>query len=153
MAKIYFSNETDYNMAEYEPVLKGIIEESLNTAAGFSQTAEISVTFMDNKAIRGLNQRYRHVDSSTDVLSFPMYNSWCEWPDTGQAAAVGDIVISVERAEAQSKDYGHSFARELGFLTAHSMLHLMGYDHTTPEGEEKMCGLQEEILMKAGLPR
>ncbi|MDR1559705.1 MAG: rRNA maturation RNase YbeY [Clostridiales bacterium] len=152
MAKVYFSNETDCDMTEYEPVLEGIIEESLKLAAGFNRAAEISVTFTDAEAIRGLNLRYRHIDSGTDVLSFPMYGSWREWPDTGQAA-IGDIVISVERAADQAEEYGHSFARELGFLTAHSMLHLMGYDHITPEGEEEMCGLQEKILIKAGLPR
>ena len=152
MAEVYFSNETDIETIEYEPILKDIIEESLKKNARYSCAPEVSVVFTDNKAIRELNRRFRNIDNSTDVLSFPMYNSWREWPATGQAL-IGDIVVSVEQAISQSETYGHSLERELGFLTAHSMLHLMGYDHMIPEKEEEMCALQEEILKGVGLTR
>ena len=151
-AEVYFSNETEFGLSGYEPILKDIIMESLTQCAAVECVPEISVLFVDDRAICGLNMRYRHMGSSTDVLSFPMYGSCREWPAAGQAA-VGDIVISVETAMAQAEIYGHSLKRELGFLTAHSMLHLMGYDHMTPETEKEMFGLQEEILIKAGLPR
>ena len=153
MVKVYFSNETDYAMSEYEDMLKAVIEKSLKRAASVSCDPEVSLTFTGNAAIRRLNERFRRIDSSTDVLSFPMYDSWRDWPVMGQAALIGDIVISVEQAAAQSEAYGHSLARELGFLTAHSMLHLMGYDHISAETEEEMFELQEKILIDAGLPR
>jgi len=152
MPLVYFSNETDFNMSEYESVLKSVVDESLNGVASHG-ASEISVSFVDNQIMRELNRRYRHIDAATDVLSFPMYNTWREWPAAGQSVSVGDIVISVEQAAAQSELYGHSLARELGFLTAHSMLHLMGYDHTTPETESEMTALQEKILLNVGLPR
>ena len=153
MAIVYFSNDSGFDMSEYEPVLTGVIEESLKRAAAINVTPEVSVTFTDNKAIRAMNKRYRRIDESTDVLSFPMYESQREWPVTEPASAIGDIVISVEQAMAQSAAYGHSLARELGFLTAHSMLHLMGYDHVGVESENEMFALQEKILTNLGLLR
>ena len=157
MVTVYFSNETDVDMLGYEPILTKAIEESLLKIAGINAESktelELSLTFMDNADIRVLNSRFRQIDKHTDVLSFPMFDSWREWPAGGQAVAIGDIVISVEQAEDQSKEYGHSFTRELGFLTVHSMLHLMGYDHMTPDEEDEMCNLQEEILWGVGLSR
>jgi len=153
MASVYFGNDTDLDMSAYEPILSAVIEECLKNCQADGSLLEVSVSFVDNGAIRELNRRFRHIDSSTDVLSFPMYNSWREWPASGQTASIGDIVISVEQAAVQTDAYGHSLARELGFLTAHSMLHLMGYDHDTPEYEKEMFGLQEKILIDAGLPR
>ena len=153
MVTVYFSNESGFDISSYEPILNGIIEGSVKILPFPNPEPEIGVTFTDNEGIRALNKRYRHIDASTDVLSFPMYDSWREWPVLGQAPAAGDIVISVEQAMAQSEAYGHSLARELGFLTAHSMLHLMGYDHLTPETEKEMFDLQEKILIEFGLPR
>jgi len=153
MVTVFFSNETDFDTSDYEQTLKEVINESLNSCTAATSAPEVSVSFLDNRSIRQLNKKYRHIDSSTDVLSFPMYDTWREWPNAGQAVNIGDIVISVEKAAEQSEAYGHSLARELGFLTAHSMLHLMGYDHISPESEEEMCALQDEILIKAGLPR
>ena len=138
-------------MPGYQPVIEGVIHESLSMGE-VQCDPEVSVTLVDNAAIRVLNSRYRHIDENTDVLSFPMYSSLREWPVSGQAM-IGDIVISIEQALAQSEAYGHSIARELGFLTAHSMLHLMGYDHAGPVSETAMFELQEKILAKAGLSR
>ena len=152
MVTVYLSNETDFELAEYEPILRDIIEESLKRNAAYSCAPEISVLFISSETIRELNRQYRDIDKSTDVLSFPMFNSWREWPAAGQAL-IGDIVICAEQALLQSEAFGHSLKRELGFLIAHSMLHLMGIHHSTQEEEEEMCALQEEILKRVGLNR
>ena len=97
---------------------------------GFKDSAEISVSFVDNDQIQEMNRQYRNIDAPTDVLSFPMgeNGNYDVNHETG-AKILGDIVISVPKAMEQAKTYGHSFEREMGFLTAHSMLHLLGYDH------------------------
>jgi len=155
MVTVYFSNETSKDTSEYESVLEALIEECLVKVTDDAEKSqlELSVTFTDDDAIRELNHRFRQIDKNTDVLSFPMFESWHEWPAGEQTVAIGDIVLSLERAELQSKEYGHSLMRELGFLTVHSMLHLMGFDHVVPEKEEEMCGLQKEILWGVGLSR
>ena len=123
---------------------------------GYKGDFEVSVTFTDNEGIRAINKEYRDIDKETDVLSFPMTNEGEEFtvnPETG-CKMLGDIVISVEKALAQSDEYGHSFKRELAFLTVHSMLHLLGYDHEKSEEEEKeMFGKQEIVLEALGLGR
>ena len=168
MVTVYFSNETSKDTSVYESVLEKLIDECLVKVTKINaQTKEmkthhesrakpyleLSITFTNDSAIRELNHRFRQIDKYTDVLSFPMFDSWHEWPIGEQTVAIGDIVLSLERAELQSKEYGHSLMRELGFLTVHSMLHLMGFDHVVPEKEEEMCGLQEEILWGVGLSR
>lgn len=121
----------------------------------FEGSAEISVRFVNNEEIHALNKEYRNVDSSTDVLSFPLGENG-EYDiniDTG-AKMLGDIVISVETATAQSKEYGHSFEREMAFLTVHSMLHLLGYDHVNGGLEAvRMREKEEVVLTQIGLPR
>lgn len=117
-------------------------------------SAEISVTFVDNEEIHALNLSERGIDRPTDVLSFPM----CEFDENGDIIAddfdfdgemimLGDIVISAEKAREQADEYGHTFRREVAFLTVHSMLHLLGYDHVNSEEEERiMFKKQDEIL-------
>lgn len=121
----------------------------------FDGSAEISVRFVNNEEIHRLNKEFRNVDSSTDVLSFPLGENG-EYDinnDTG-AKMLGDIVISVETAVAQSQDYGHSFQREIAFLTVHSMLHLLGYDHVNGGLEAvRMREKEEYVLTQIGLPR
>lgn len=121
----------------------------------FEGSAEISVRFVDNNEIHNLNKEFRNIDSSTDVLSFPLGENG-EYDiniDTG-AKMLGDIVISVETAFAQSKEYGHSFQREMAFLTVHSMLHLLGYDHVNGGLEAvRMREKEEYVLTQIGLPR
>ena len=121
----------------------------------FSGSAEISVRFVDNEMIRALNLQYREIDSATDVLSFPLGENgvYDVNPDTG-AYMLGDIVISVPRAMEQAEEYGHSLDREIGFLTVHSMLHLLGYDHV--EGglpAVRMREKEEQVLSQLGLKR
>lgn len=115
---------------------------------------EVSVTIVDNEEIRKINNKFRNIDRATDVLSFPLIDFDNEsLPDDGSKIYLGDIIISIERAKEQAKEYGHSIDREIGFLTAHSMLHLLGYDHMVPEEEKEMFAKQEEILNNLGLRR
>ncbi len=121
----------------------------------FDGSAEVSVRFVDNETIHTLNAQYRNVDRETDVLSFPLGENG-EYDvnlDTG-AKILGDIVISVEKAVEQAKAYNHSLQREIGFLTVHSMLHLLGYDHEKGGIEEvHMREKEETVLTKIGLKR
>ncbi|NLP46219.1 MAG: rRNA maturation RNase YbeY [Epulopiscium sp.] len=132
----------------------------------YPSAVEISITFVDNAEIHRLNKEYRGIDKPTDVLSFPMLNfeevvdksmfleCFSEYinQDT-EELILGDIVISLDKAKEQSNLYGHSLEREIGFLVAHSMLHLMGYDHMTEKEEKTMNQKQEKILKVANLTR
>lgn len=123
---------------------------------GFIRDCDISVTVTDNIHIHELNREYRGVDRPTDVLSFPMYSfTDDDMPEEGPAPVVlGDIVISVARAKEQAVEYGHSFQREISFLTVHSVLHLLGYDHEVSEkAENEMFSLQDKIMDKLGILR
>lgn len=119
----------------------------------FKGSAEISVTFVDNAGIKELNAQYRDKNIETDVLSFPMGENgvWDKNPETG-AFVLGDVVISMEKAVEQAKIYGHSLQREVGYLTAHSVLHLLGYDHMEPLDRVHMREKEELVMNQLGLP-
>lgn len=121
----------------------------------FNESAEISVTFVDDEMIHELNKKHRNIDKSTDVLSFPMGENG-EFDtnlDTG-AKILGDIIISIEHAFDQAEKYGHTLQREIGFLTVHSLLHLLGYDHENGGLEAvKMREKEEAVLTRIGLKR
>lgn len=120
----------------------------------FPYPAEISITFVNNRQIHELNKQYRDKDMPTDVLSFPMGENgkYDENHATG-AKILGDIVISMEKAVEQANRYGHSLEREVGYLTAHSMLHLLGYDHeTSPLDKVRMREKEEHVMNQLGLP-
>lgn len=124
---------------------------------------EMSVTFMNNAEIQAINREYRKKDMPTDVISFAIEEQGEdelaivfdeeEFGEMQLPRNIGDIMISVERAQEQAEEYGHSLDRELGFLALHGFLHLNGYDHMTPEDEKVMFGLQKEILDAYGLKR
>ena len=117
--------------------------------------AQVSVTLVDNEGIRALNNEHRGIDRATDVLSFPLGDDegFDTDPETG-AILLGDIVLSLERAKEQAEEYGHSYRREVAFLLAHSLFHLLGYDHEISEEEEKLhFAKQEKILEKLGITR
>ncbi len=119
----------------------------------FFDLAEVNLTIVNDAEIKRLNNEFRGFDNSTDVLSFPLGEDgvYDLNPETN-ALMLGDIVISAEHAVSQAEAYGHSLEREIAFLTVHSMLHLLGYDHVNNELQEKeMFKKQEEILMKMGL--
>ncbi len=122
---------------------------------GYDDNAEVSVTFLDNPQIRQLNREYRDIDKATDVLSFPLgENGVFDRNEETQAVLLGDIAISMEKAEEQAKEYGHSFQREVAFLTVHSMLHLLGYDHVNGGIEAATMREKEEtVLTKLGVSR
>ncbi len=121
----------------------------------FEGSAEISVTFVDDEQIRALNQKHRNIDKPTDVLSFPLGENgkYDVNPETG-AQMLGDIVISMETAVRQAEEYGHPLQREVAFLTVHSMLHLLGYDHVNGGLEAvHMREKEEAVLTQLGLKR
>lgn len=122
---------------------------------GFEDDAEVSVRFVDADTIHELNRDFRNVDRPTDVLSFPLGEDGVYDTDLSTGLVLlGDIVINAQRAEEQAKMYNHSFQREIGFLTVHSMLHLLGYDHEAGGIEEvRMREKEEAVLTKIGLKR
>ncbi len=120
----------------------------------FPDSAEISISFVDNEQIREMNRQYRDKDSVTDVLSFPMgENGRYDMNHETGAKILGDIVISVPRAMEQARTFGHSLEREIGYLTAHSMLHLLGYDHEDGGlARVRMREKEERVMRELGLP-
>lgn len=145
---------------ELRSLIKKVLKNGLNFME-FEENCEISILLVDNHEIHQLNKLHRDIDRPTDVLSFPMFEydedgeidiSECDFGENGEIL-LGDIVISLERAKEQADEFGHSFEREVGFLTAHSLLHLLGYDHMEKDEETEMFELQEEILKICDLPR
>lgn len=121
----------------------------------FSDAAEISVTFVDEDQIHLLNKEHRGVDRATDVLSFPLGENgiYDTNPENG-AKMLGDIVLNIPRVVRQAEEFGHSFQREIAYLTAHSMLHLLGYDHVAGGIESvHMREKEEEVMKQLGLTR
>ena len=119
---------------------------------GVSLPSEFPVLFVDDRGIRELNRDFRDMDRATDVLSFPSGED--PFNEASDVFYIGDMALSLERARAQSLEYGHSYEREVAFLTAHSVLHCLGYDHVDgPEQEKEMFSRQEAILQEMGLMR
>lgn len=141
-------------------IIKKCIAATL-AAENVSAPCEINVLVTDNIGIRGINKAYRDIDRSTDVLSFPMFDltpgslpkDWSEFmdPESGMCP-LGDMAISLEQAVTQAKEFGHSVRREIGYLTIHSMLHLLGYDHMD-DGPQKKQMRQREEAIAATIPR
>ena len=154
--RIYFENDQEKYKVSYN--LKMLLREAIETTLDFEDfnaVCEVSVTFTDNEGIRELNKKFREMDKPTDVLSFPLFDfeGECEEPPIDEIISnLGDIVISLERAKEQAEEFGHSFKREVAFLTVHSMLHLLGYDHERSEEEDvEMRAKQSEIMKIMGL--
>ena len=119
----------------------------------FQGAAEVSVTFANNEQIHELNKMHRNVDAPTDVLSFPMgEDGKYDIDPATNAKILGDIVISMEKAVEQAERFGHTLQREVGYLTAHSMLHLLGYDHEEPLEKVHMREKEEPVMTQLGLP-
>ncbi|OPJ56993.1 rRNA maturation RNase YbeY [Alkalithermobacter paradoxus] len=129
-------------------MIENVVIESLRYE-GFREDYEVSLSFVDNEEIHYLNREYRGVDRPTDVLSFPLLDDSFDIEEK----ALGDIVISLEKALEQSKEYNHSFEREVAFLVCHSMFHLMGYDHDTDENTKVMREKEERVLSKLNIVR
>ncbi|MDD6551061.1 MAG: rRNA maturation RNase YbeY [Lachnospiraceae bacterium] len=149
---------------DYKKTAEDVVNESLQMLH-FPLPAQVSLSLVSEEEIHVENQQFRHVDRPTDVLSFPMLEypapgdfSFIEDdeesvdPDTGEVV-LGDIVLCIPRVLSQAQEYGHSVRREYAFLIAHSMLHLMGYDHVEDEERKEMERLQDEILDHLGIGR
>jgi metalloprotein, YbeY/UPF0054 family len=147
------------NKVKYSQELQKTINKVVKAIAKsrkLSANTELSILLVDNSYIQELNSIYRNINSPTDVLSFAMNEYAEDEPDydfSNELNVLGDIVISMEKAQAQSEEYGHSLEREMGFLVAHGMLHLLGFDHETEEEEKAMHDLQEKILHSVDLER
>lgn len=152
---IDFHDETKSVISDYVDLLERLLQFAAEKE-GVSKEAEMSVNFVGNKEIQELNRNYRQKDTPTDVISFAMQESVegeLEIVGEDLPLALGDIVISVDKAKEQAIEYEHSFERELAFLTVHGFLHLLGYDHMNKADEEKMFKRQEEILGEFGIER
>lgn len=163
---IFFENELETDIPEhYTEIVAEIIDASLE----FLQCpyeCEVNVIFTNHDGIQAINKEYRGIDAPTDVLSFPMISyetpgefGFCEESpvdyfnqDTGELI-LGDIILNIDRIAQQAEEYGHTRRREIAFLTAHSMLHLAGYDHIDDLERQNMEKLQEEILTTKGYTR
>ena len=154
--KVYFENEQELIPLTYKTkmLIRNAIEETLDYEQ-YGNVCEVSVSFTDNAGIWELNKKFRGIDRPTDVLSFPLfdYEGESEEPPVDELMGMlGDVVLSLEQAKAQAEEYGHSFEREVAFLTVHSMLHLLGYDHETGEEDEAdMRARQREVMKIMGL--
>jgi len=171
--RLDFANEQD--VVALPEGMERRLEELLALAGEMEsiETGDVSVTVVDDEAIRELNLQYRKLDKPTDVLSFSMWESGDQeteivYGEDGDAddeddedgerlelpdEPIGDIVISAPTALRQSEEYGHSLERELGFLFVHGFLHLIGYDHEDEAAERVMTEKQEQVLRRAGLSR
>lgn len=132
----------NYNNDDFRWIFRKL-ERITSSYLKIKEKRVLNVVICDNEYIHSYNLRYRNVDSPTDVLSFP----------SDEKGELGDILISYPRAVEQSKEYGHSLSREMGFLLIHGTLHCLGYDHIEKKDEDIMFSLQEEILNKANLRR
>lgn len=135
----------EYENAEWVAVFARVTD--FMTAA-YGLCGSVSLLVTDNNEIRRLNRDFRGIDRETDVLSFPAGEEY-----GNEEATLGDIAISLPRAEAQAEEYGHSLERELAFLTVHGMLHLLGYDHIEAADEARMRQEQTKILTEMGIER
>lgn len=146
-----FDNEVENFENNYEQDFTAIIEQALKTL-GIEDDVEVSCVLVDDERIHEINREYRHIDRSTDVISFAMEDN-DQFYVEGMPRTLGDIFISVDHAKKQAEEYGHSLRREMCFLFTHGILHLLGYDHMTDEQEKEMFGLQDEILGALSMER
>ncbi|MEH7470942.1 rRNA maturation RNase YbeY [Priestia megaterium] len=152
---IDFIDETNEVSEEQQKELEKLLEAAA-IYENLQENAEVSVTFVDNDRIQEINHQYRHKNQPTDVISFALEEMGeDEMQIIGDELprVLGDIVISIPKAHEQAEEYNHSFLRELGFLTVHGFLHLLGYDHETSEDEKEMFTRQKDILEQYGLSR
>lgn len=146
-----FDNEVENFENNYEQDFTAIIEQALKTL-GIEDDVEVSCVLVDDERIHEINREYRHIDRSTDVISFAMEDN-NQFYVEGMPRTLGDIFISVDHAKKQAEEYGHSLRREMCFLFTHGILHLLGYDHMTDEQEKEMFGLQDQILGALSIER
>ncbi len=137
---------------EYENIIESVCQEGAYIY-GLDEDAELSVVLCDNAYIHELNKTYRNIDRPTDVLSFALNEGEEEGYDGPDTKLLGDIIISLDKTREQAEEYGHSFERELAYLTVHGMLHILGYDHMTDEDKAEMRKEEEFVLHRLGFVR
>ena len=156
MKKIKVTINNNQKAVKIQTGLRMLIRRCCNAVLrleNFNDSADVSVTFVDNEQIKELNRIHRSINEVTDVLSFPMgENGVYDVDPATNSKILGDIVISVEKAQTQAQVYGHSFNREMAYLTTHAMLHLLGYDHKEPSDKVKMREHEGSIMTQIGLP-
>jgi len=156
-------DETNRVQQQHLALIKELIVDAAKTLK-LSDNYEVSITIVDNQKIKEINRDYRSIDKATDVISFAIedndeedfeifFNSEEMEEDIKLPRLLGDIFISIDKAEEQADAFGHSLDREIGFLAVHGFLHLNGYDHQTEAEEKEMFSLQEDILEANGLER
>lgn len=148
-------DETETLNKEQQDLVKQLIEKTAELEQ-LEGDIEVSVTFVTEEQIQEINAEYRNKNQPTDVISFALNDQVEGEVDVvgeGMPNMLGDIIISVPHIKRQAEEYEHTFERELGFLTVHGMLHLLGYDHNTEAEEKEMFSRQENILMQYGLTR
>lgn len=143
---LLITNDTNENI-DMNDKLYDVVKAVLDNEE-LSMDYEVSITFVDKDEIHKLNKEYRNVDRPTDVLSFPMNE---EFLIEGVDSMLGDIVICMDIAKDQAKEYGHSLDREIMYLTCHSMLHLLGYDHIEEDDKKIMRGKEKEVMKNLGV--
>lgn len=144
------NDQQQFDVDDLLSLIEQVVTVGLKVLA-IDDEGEVSITLVDNAMIQELNRTYRGKDQPTDVLSFPQDDQ--DFGDLSIGRMLGDIVISLERANEQAVDYNHSFSREVGYLTAHGLLHLAGYDHQTQEDKALMRKKEEEIMTHLKLGR
>ncbi|MBO7355057.1 MAG: rRNA maturation RNase YbeY [Lachnospiraceae bacterium] len=163
----YIENETKQDFGfDGSELIRTVCQEAFSSEGAPVDNASVNVLITDSEGIRELNRDYRGIDSPTDVLSFPNIDferpsdftipeerkaDYTD-PETGELL-LGDIILNADRIFSQAEEFGHSVKREMAFLTAHSCLHLCGYDHMTPDEEKDMFSRQEMILDRLGITR
>lgn len=138
------------------------VEKAVYAVLGQEDIFSVDLDIADGETVRTYNRETRNVDAETDVLSFPYFDSlelpvgkedFSDEAFDGSRVALGSIMISSGRAHSQAEEFGHSYERELGFLSCHGLLHLLGFDHVTEEGEKEMNGIAERVMDAVGLKR
>jgi len=148
MNSIGIFNETNQEIKELKDLEK-VIDKAIEIEK--IDNIEFNIIIVDNEKIHEINREYRHIDKPTDVISFALEDDE-SFPGL-ETRVLGDIYISLDKVYEQSEAYGHSFFRELAFLTVHGLLHLLGYDHMELEDEKEMFSRQELILNEAGITK
>ncbi|GAA0441136.1 MAG: rRNA maturation RNase YbeY [Bacillota bacterium] len=152
---IDFHDQTNSVPSDYIDMIQRLITYAAKKE-GVSQEAELSINFVSNKEIQEINRNYRQKNVPTDVISFAMQEAGegeIDIIDEDLPLLLGDIVISIDKAREQADEYNHSLERELGFLSVHGFLHLLGYDHMTKQDEKNMFAKQDLILGEFGIER
>src|SRR5574344_2628488 len=145
-----FNNETNNTLEEYSELYEKLFLKTLKTL-NLSSEYIVSVTIVSKEEIHRINREYRHIDRPTDVITFALEDEKDMPLDSEFGRVLGDIYISIDKCHSQALEYGHSFLRELAFLSVHGFLHLQGYDHMEKQDEEVMFKLQDDILNAYGI--